>query len=121
MLQNNLYKITGFQSTETGLTATIGINAAHGIFEGHFPGNPILPGVCTVQIIKELAEHKLGRPTRLVRASNIKYLGFISPVAMPVVQFILRLEFPGDNTINCSASVSSGETALCSFKGMFEG
>ena len=34
----------------------ITLNPAHPIFAGHFPGNPITPGVCMLQIIKELTE-----------------------------------------------------------------
>src|SRR5512147_2302186 len=119
MLQNKLYRITDFQSLDEGLTATIEIDPAHAIFQGHFPGNPIVPGVCTVQIIKELLEHKLGKATRMVSASNIKYLGFINPRVTPQVTFQLRIGCTEEQTIQCSASVSSGPTALCSFKGQF--
>ncbi len=108
-----------FQSMEGGLSATIEMDASNGIFEGHFPGNPIVPGVCTVQMIKELLEHKLGHPLRMTHASNIKYLGFISPVATPVVIFNLKVQETSSQHFQCSATVSANEASLCSFKGEF--
>lgn len=53
MLLQDFYTLE--QLTETGANkheATIDINPAHEVFKGHFPDNPVMPGVCMMQIIK---------------------------------------------------------------------
>jgi 3-hydroxyacyl-[acyl-carrier-protein] dehydratase len=121
MLQNKLYYLSFFEVSETGekISAQIHLNREHPVFEGHFPGNPILPGVCTVQIILELLEKALVKELMLTRAGNIKYLGFISPETMTEVRFDLVLKKTGTNALSCSASVLAGGNVVCSFKGEY--
>ncbi len=121
MLLNKLYKLLSLEISEEQykITAHILLNWEHPVFEGHFPGNPILPGVCTVQIIRELIEKSVGKELMLSKAGNIKYLGFISPTATNEIQFVIVIKNPETGVLICSASVSAGETALCSFKGEY--
>lgn len=119
MLLNKLYKIVSFGLSEAGdkISAQIFLNKEDPVFEGHFPGNPILPGVCTVQIVRELLEHALGKKLMLIRAGNIKYLGFISPVTTPEIQLELVVKNASTGLINCSATVFTRANTLCSFRG----
>jgi 3-hydroxyacyl-[acyl-carrier-protein] dehydratase len=121
MLLNKLYQITLLElsGTRDKVTAVIMLNKDHKIFEGHFPGNPILPGVCTVQIVREILESVLDREIMLTRAGNIKYLGFINPLSTPEVSFDISLKTLDTGALSCSASVSSGGINLCSFKGEY--
>ena len=73
MLNNDLFKFTHLLRTESSVTATIELNPSHPIFNGHFPGQPVLPGVCMLQIIKELLEVSIGKTTRLRKASECKF------------------------------------------------
>ncbi len=99
--------------------AEIELDASHPLFEGHFPGNPILPGVCTVQIIRELVEQFLQKSLYMTKAGNIKYLGFVNPVTMPLLSFQVNLKEADNRIILCSASVSAPGISVCSFKGEF--
>ena len=72
MLIEGLYTIETFNKTEEGISAQIKLNPKHKIFKGHFPGKPIMPGVCMIQIIKELTERSLGQELFLSVASNVK-------------------------------------------------
>lgn len=121
MLLNKLYTISQLRLNQdrTSLLADIKLDSRHPVFNGHFPGNPILPGVCTVQIIRELVEEGFHSPLLLKKAKSIKYQGFINPEAAPVLNFILQLNQTADGIIQCSANVTSGGMAVCSFKGEF--
>lgn len=52
-----------------------------GIYRGHFPGNPVCPGVCNMQMIKECVENMTGK--RLF-ASSVKQCR-LTAVATPDV------------------------------------
>ncbi len=121
MLQDNLYQLLSFSLSEPGdrITATIKLNKVHPVFQGHFPGNPILPGVCTIQIIKELIDKGMGTTYMLTKAGNVKYLGFVNPVANPEVVFDLVLKPADTGVVACNATVSAGGNTTCSFKGEF--
>lgn len=78
-LNNDFYCITETVSSEALPIYRIRLNPEHYIFKAHFPGNPIVPGVCQVKIISELIENYLGRRVALSGIKNIKYLSVIVP------------------------------------------
>lgn len=78
-LKNNLYTVksrhleglTGFYELE--------LNPECFIYQAHFPGEPITPGVCIMQIGKEVLEDALGKNLQVAAVKNIKFLSVISP------------------------------------------
>ena len=122
MLLNKLFTIDTIEVSPSmdRVTVQILLNKDHPLFKGHFPGNPILPGVCTVQIIKELLEESLHKVLILTKANTIKYHGFINPDVTPRIQFDLKFIYTESGRISCNANVNSGAAPLCSFKGEFE-
>jgi len=90
MLFPSLYQIQSITNVETNkFEAQIILDAKHEIFNGHFPNNPVMPGVCMMQIIKEITEQIIGCQVRLIESNNIKFMALINPVVTPN----LRLEF----------------------------
>ena len=73
LLNNNLYHIVDNQSL------TVRFNVEHPIFAGHFPGQPVVPGACLVQISEELLSQKLDRPVQLTGIRNLKFRRVITP------------------------------------------
>ena len=72
-------------------------------YRGHFPGNPILPGIVQLSFIRRLAERRLGFPLRLAGVRRIKYLRLITP-DLPVT---LSLELsPGETEGTWAANAS---------------
>ncbi|MCJ7465183.1 MAG: 3-hydroxyacyl-ACP dehydratase [Maribacter sp.] len=79
MLIKGLYTIKTFELNRETIEATIELHKEHPIFKGHFPGNPVMPGVCMIQIIKELTEKALDKNLFLSAFSNIKFMAIINP------------------------------------------
>ncbi|WP_100075885.1 3-hydroxyacyl-ACP dehydratase [Chryseobacterium camelliae] len=80
----NFYTVQSIDRTENGnFTARIVLNKEHDIFKGHFPGNPVTPGVCMMQIVKELTEECTGTQLFLKSASNVKFMAIINPFETP--------------------------------------
>jgi 3-hydroxyacyl-[acyl-carrier-protein] dehydratase len=89
MLLKDFYKIISIETTaENKHLVQIYIKAEHEIFKGHFPGNPIMPGVCMMQIIKELTEQITASSLFMQSLTNVKFMALINPFSNPE----LRLE-----------------------------
>ena len=92
MLRPDFYTLTSFSSNGSSLLeATFLVQPEHAIFAGHFPGQPIVPGVCMLQIIKECLEQAVGHKLMLAQAANIKFLTMLVPEAGKEIS--LRAEF----------------------------
>lgn len=85
MLMNDFYTVQDLQSDEGSLQCRVIYNASHAIFEGHFPGQPVVPGVCTIQMVKELLEQQLDKKLLLRSTGQVKFLQLILPDVQPEV------------------------------------
>ncbi len=89
---NELYQVEQFSTVPGGATATVQLNPDHPIFKGHFPGQPVLPGVCMMELVREVAEKKLNMPLRITAAPLIKFLRMVDPRQTEKVQVDMTLE-----------------------------
>jgi len=55
------------------------INKESHIFEGHFPNQPIMPGVVMIEIIKRATELTVNAKIEMVSAGNFKFLKMLDP------------------------------------------
>jgi 3-hydroxyacyl-[acyl-carrier-protein] dehydratase len=79
-LLNDFYTITSLTNSDNhAIIATITLNPEHIIFKGHFEAMPVVPGVCQLQIIKELLEKTLTLTLQTTTGDNIKFTGMIVP------------------------------------------
>ena len=85
MLINDFYTTLDMQHGDNQYSCRIIFNAGHAIFSGHFPGQPVVPGVCMMEIVKELLQQKLCKSLVLRNAGNIKFLQLISPDVQPII------------------------------------
>lgn len=79
MLLNDFFFIEDWQPADGSAQAILRINWGHPIFEGHFPGRPVVPGACLLQIVKELLSMAMDSELRLIRADQIKFISMIGP------------------------------------------
>ena len=122
MFLNSLYQIKQILTEGDGskFTVIIELNPSHKIFNGHFPGNPILPGVCMVQILKELLINYSDYKLILKSAGSIKYLSFIDPVVNNIIHINVEMSRTENGDISCKAILNSDSVVFCRFKGEFK-
>ena len=106
----DFYTLESSEKTENGnFIANIKLNKDHDIFNGHFPGNPVTPGVCMMQIVKELTEDFTGKKLFLRSASNVKFMAIINPFETPELKMQLDIKEEESN-VKVKNTTSFGET-----------
>ena len=118
MLENELYRIINMETENGSVKAELEINGNNRIFEGHFPGQPVTPGVCMMQMVKEITEKTVGAPTQLIRADEMKFLSIIDPQKNNRILAEIKYAVEEDK-INVTASLSKDSTTHFKFKGSF--
>lgn len=96
-LLNSLYTVVDHSNTDFGQDFTIRLDAEHFIYKAHFPGEPITPGVCIMQIALELMELATEKSLSVTCVKNVKFLRIIVPTEVSEVCYsIQKIIIDGD-------------------------
>ena len=80
VLKDSFYRIKNIVQDDNGTYAiNVEILPGHPIYSGHFPGKPVVPGVCTLTIIKECLGEIYGRAIEFVSIKECKYISALLP------------------------------------------
>ena len=91
LLRNKLYKV---ECELAGGEYLVQFDGSHPVFAGHFPGHPIVPGACLVQIAEELLSEHLGQHLRFTAIRNLKFRQPITPDKQVTYTFVLSKRTP---------------------------
>ncbi len=119
MLQGDFFTISNIEKTGFDVKATLLINAAHKIFNGHFPGQPVVPGVCMMQMVKEIMETVTGKKTDLIKSQEMKFLAIIDPSQNNNISATLKYAIDYNQNMVVSAVLFKEELIHFKFKGIF--
>ena len=112
MFINNLYKIIDKVYYGEEALVTIELDSDSVIYKAHFPGNPITPGACIVEMGREIASLILEKDLLLEKADNIKFLMGIHPVETPRVTFMLQMTEQGQGLWKVRTEVKNGDNVM---------
>src|SRR6187549_3371631 len=101
MLMNDFYNIEYIQREPNSFSCKVAFNTQQDIFKGHFPGQPVVPGVGMMEMVKELLEQQTDKMLWLRNAGIVKFLQLITPDVQPVVNVSWQKDGPSYN-VNAS-------------------
>jgi 3-hydroxyacyl-[acyl-carrier-protein] dehydratase len=119
ILEGSFYTVVSPVMEQDNIRAILKINPDHEIFRGHFPGQPVVPGVCMMQIVKELLETGTGRSLRLQTGLDLKFLSVIDPGKNNTVHAETNYTVLASGDINVTARLFYNEITFFKFKGVF--
>lgn len=121
MLLNDFYTLNEIQKNDTdNYDAYISLNKAHAIFQGHFPDNPITPGVCMLQIFKNIASEITQKKLALVSSKNIKFLAIINPEVTPDLRLNLQITTNTEHVLHVNCTAFMGENVALKISAQYK-
>jgi 3-hydroxyacyl-[acyl-carrier-protein] dehydratase len=116
----SFYSVRDVRCTDgKSIRAEVLLNGEHEIYRGHFPGMPVVPGVCLIDIVKEIVSQTLKKELMLVHADSIKFVSVTDPNVNPVLQFEGDLSEGTEHSFEAKAVLSDGGKVLMKFRGRF--
>ena len=97
---------------------SVKLNPGHPVYKGHFPGNPVVPGVCQVQMIKELSSLVLNKEIILSYSDNIKFLSMIRPSETEILTLSLDIREKENECWSVNAVISRENQVFLKLKGV---
>ena len=97
MLKDNFFSTierTDINNSEVDFI--VHLHSEHIIYQAHFPNNPITPGVCIIQIVKELFSFLKQFDCTIKKIKNVKFTHPINPTIHNPIHF--RIKWEEENT-----------------------
>ncbi|MCQ2067867.1 MAG: beta-hydroxyacyl-ACP dehydratase [Bacteroidaceae bacterium] len=97
-------RLEGLPQGQSGLNVIL--NPDHLIYKAHFPGQPVTPGVCILQMIQELLSEQYGTPLFISKVKNAKFINMISPVTDGRISVLFNSVIEEDGGVKVQGVVS---------------
>ena len=97
---------------------TLKLNPDHPVYDGHFPGNPIVPGACQVQMIKELASSAFNKNMVINRSDSIKFLSMIVPAKETFLKVNIEIKVKDPDFLHVTSAILRDDQVCLKFKGI---
>jgi 3-hydroxyacyl-[acyl-carrier-protein] dehydratase len=117
MLMNDFYRIEYLQRDPNSVSCKVAFNKQHDIFKGHFPNQPVVPGVCMMQMVKELLEQQTDQTLWMRNADQVKFLQLVTPDVQPIVNIAWQ---KSGGSYNVTATFKNEISFLFKLNGDFE-
>lgn len=112
ILNDTFYTVIELTKGENAVDATIKLNASHAIFEGHFPNNPVTPGVVEMEIVKEILSLGLEKPLKMKTMSSCKFLAVLNPINVENVHVKISITEMDDTFVRISGQLADDTTSF---------
>lgn len=94
------------------------LNPDSDVFKGHFPGQPVLPGVIQMQLVRKVLENELNCMLQLLHAPAVKFLSPIVPHVYPYFQLKITYN-QTENELQVDAEISSENSVFMKLKSRY--
>lgn len=120
LLENRYFSVLSEERGE-GLSAVfrLAILPECSVYEGHFPGDPVCPGVCNIETIKECAILLCGEPLRYSSIKQCRLTALATPAVCPEVEVHVSL-MPCDEGYAVQAAITDENSTYMILKGQFD-
>ena len=116
ILLDELYTITSQHDVDQATSFLVALRPESVIFGAHFPGEPIMPGACIVQMVLELTSLWRKQPTlSITKVNNLKFLSVIKPGETPSLAVNLELRQDDESTLQVRGSLRDEATEFTKF------
>lgn len=108
-------EISVVQETEDRITGVFSFDSTLSLFQGHFPGNPMLPGIFQVEMVRYSLEKIMKVPLCLKSVRKTKFSHLIQPDTNVMVEISIigrDRELMDVRAIVRAQDVVSGKTIL---------
>ena len=113
----DFYTIQSESINASAAEFSVALNPDCEVYKGHFPGEPVSPGVCSIQMIKECAERVAGYKLSFVEIRQCRFLQLLSPATTPCLNIYLELKPKAEDCISLDAKIQNADVVCVSLSG----
>ncbi len=115
-LLNSFFNILSEHEDEAGNhVVSIKLNPEHVIYQAHFPGKPVTPGVCIIAMVTEVLEQWKQYKLNLTLVKNLKFVGIVSPLECHNIEIVYQSVEESTNILKAKGFLKNNDNILTKF------
>ena len=114
----DFYSYTITDPSANNLLVAITIDPTHDVYKGHFPQQPVTPGVVLVEIARKILSDHLGKNLFFSSAKELKFMSPILPEQNTQIDLSITYDEIEDG-YKAACIFKSDETVFTKLKGTF--
>ena len=109
--KDSFYELAGIQSDndKRHVYAKLKVNIDHPVFIGHFPDQPVVPGVLMIQMVSEILSEFINHEVNVRQIKNVKYISLINPTVHRVIEIKIDIVEEHLDSMNINAVVDMSQ------------
>lgn len=115
-LKDNFYRLENIRNEGEHRLFSITLLPDCELYRGHFPGNPVCPGVCSIEMIRQCAEYLMGSPLFIRSIKQCRFTAILSPLNCRELTIDVSLSSAEDSII-VTARIYDERDVYVEFKG----
>lgn len=117
-LENSYFKVLNRCSDgDQSMTFHVALLPDCDVYRGHFPGNPVCPGVYNMKMIRECAEMMLGKSLHQPAVSQCRFVSLMTPAQCQEVDIKIEILAASDDAFTVKATISDSNNIYMEYKG----
>lgn len=116
----DLYTIEERSAAEAIYSFKVRFNSAHPVYKGHFPTQPVTPGVLLTKMVRDLLQGARGSALQLKEAQSIKFLRPIVPETAELLNVTITVLPEEENLLPVKAQIADDTTIYFKLVAKFE-
>jgi 3-hydroxyacyl-[acyl-carrier-protein] dehydratase len=119
-LTTDIFQVISIEPSDGKIIAKIAVNPQSEIFKGHFPNQPVVPGACMLQLVKDVLEDGLKKQLQLIKAEQLKFIAMLVPGDEQDLILDIAYKILEDGNIKTTAKLTTGDLVCFKFQGSFK-
>ena len=115
VLEGDFYKIIEISRQENDYEVIAELSETHPIYAGHFPSQPVVPGMCTLTSIRDCLHKILNRDIIFNQIKECKFVSALIPRKGLSISLKINVDEP-----NVKCMVYEGETVVLKLKAVID-
>jgi len=116
LLENKYYRVIHVNGDGLNAIFHIALLPDCDIYRGHFPGNPVSPGVCNIETVRECAMLLTGKKLFISFIKQCRLMAVASPVICPEVDVVITAS-PTEAGFTVQAKITDAKRVYMEYKG----
>lgn len=119
MQLEEFYNTVSSEKNNSEIFITVQFNPKHPIYKGHFPNQPVVPGIMQIETLTSLINSELELNHELHKVSNVKYLNMIVP-SSELISFDIKFKHLENNMLKINCIIKNETVTYTKFSGVFK-